>query len=70
VHLDTDLYRPTKACLEYFGSRLVSGGVAIVDDYEAPKCSGVAEAAMEYLSANDGFHVWDVRTEQLVLVKR
>ncbi len=32
VHLDADLYAPTRAGLEYFYPRLVSGGVLIVHD--------------------------------------
>jgi O-methyltransferase len=70
VHIDTDLYRPTLDCLAYFGSRLTSGGVVIVDDYAASKCPGVPKAVAEYLERTDGFHAWDMRTEQLMLVKR
>ena len=55
VHLDTDLYLPTKACLEYFEPRLSRGGVIVLDDY---------------LEGADVFQAWDMRTEQLMLVKR
>jgi hypothetical protein len=70
VHVDTDLYRPTMACLEYFGARMSPGGVIVVDDYASPKCAGVPKAVSEYLAETDRFQVWDMRTEQLVLVKR
>jgi hypothetical protein len=70
VHIDTDLYLPTKACLEYFGSRLSAGGVVVVDDYSSPNCPGVAEAVVEYLEERDHYHVWDQRTKQLVLIRR
>lgn len=70
VHIDTDLYLPTKACLEYFGARLSSGGIVVVDDYSSPNCPGVREAAVEYLEGRSDYHVWDQRTKQLVLVKR
>lgn len=70
VHIDTDLYRPTVACLAYFSSRLSRGGVIVLDDYASPKCPGVLKAAGEFLDGTPGFQVWDVRTEQLVLVKR
>lgn len=33
VHLDVDLYEPTRASLEFFFPRLVSGGKIICDDY-------------------------------------
>ena len=71
VHIDTDLYLPTKACLEYFEPRLSPGGVIVLDDYASKKCQGVRAAVVEYLGGMDGaFQVWDLRTEQLVLVKR
>jgi len=70
VHIDTDLYRPTKACLEYFGARLSSGGIVVLDDYEAKKCPGVRIAVHEFLETTNAFQVWDLRTEQLVLVRR
>jgi O-methyltransferase len=70
VHVDTDLYLPTKACLDYFGPRLSPGGVIVVDDYSSPNCPGVRDAAVEYLAGRHGYHVWDQRTKQLVLIKR
>ncbi len=70
VHIDTDLYEPTLDCLEYFGRRLVSGGVVVLDDYASRKCPGVPRAVAEYLERTDGFQAWDMRTEQLMLVKR
>jgi hypothetical protein len=70
VHVDTDLYQPTLACLDYFGPRLSSGGVFVIDDYASRKCPGVPKAVVEYLDRTTGFQVWDMRTEQLMLVKR
>jgi hypothetical protein len=70
VHIDTDLYQPTVVCLDYFGDRMCRGGVIVVDDYGAKKCAGVATAVTEYLAQTDDFHAWDMRTDQLVLVRR
>ena len=70
VHLDTDLYEPTKACLEHFGLRLSPGGVIVLDDYSSEKCPGVRAALVEYLKQHDDYQMWDVRTEQLVLTRR
>ena len=70
VHIDTDLYQPTVVCLDYFGDRMCRGGIIVVDDYGAPKCAGIATAVGEYLAQTDDFHVWDMRTDQLVLVRR
>jgi cephalosporin hydroxylase len=67
VHIDTDLYQPTIACLRYFGTRTAAGGVIVVDDYGADKCPGVTRAVCEYLADTPGVHAWDTRTEQLLL---
>jgi macrocin-O-methyltransferase TylF-like protien len=70
VHIDTDLYRPTRACLEYFTSRMSTHGVIVVDDYGSQKCPGVPNAVREHLARSNEFDVWDMGTEQLMLVKR
>lgn len=33
VHVDVDLHKPVRECLEYFYPRLAVGGVIVVDDY-------------------------------------
>lgn len=40
VHIDVDLYEPTKACLEYFLPRLAPGGVIVNDDFGSPLFPG------------------------------
>jgi len=70
VHIDTDLYQPTMACLEYFSPRMPPGGVVVVDDYGSKNCPGVPKAVHEYLERSDAYDGWDMRTEQLMLVKR
>jgi O-methyltransferase len=69
VHLDTDLYAPTRACLDYFGQRMPPGGVFVLDDYASANCPGVRAALAEFLERNEAYQVWDLRTEQLMLVK-
>jgi O-methyltransferase len=69
VHIDTDLYEPTVACLDYFGGRMSPGGVIVLDDYASRKCPGVPKALSEYTRI-DQFQVWDMRTEQVMLIKR
>jgi O-methyltransferase len=69
VHIDVDIYRSTLDCLDYFGARLASGGVMVVDDYGSAKCPGVNSAISEYLRRENRFQVWQMQTEQLVLVK-
>ena len=66
----TCICRP-KTCLEYFGARLQPGAVVVLDDYSSEKCPGVRAALVEYLERHDDdYHVWDVRTEQLMLARR
>ena len=70
VHIDTDLYQPTRVCLDYFTPRMSPRGVVVLDDYASSKCPGVARAVVEFLEQHDAYDVWDMRTEQLLLVKR
>ncbi|MBI5346575.1 MAG: class I SAM-dependent methyltransferase [Chlamydiae bacterium] len=49
VHLDADLYKPTKEALEFFYPRMVSGGLIIVHDYFSGSWPGVAKAVDEFL---------------------
>lgn len=48
VSLDTDLYQPTLAGLEYFYPRMEAGGYIILDDYNSPQFPGVAKAVQEF----------------------
>jgi O-methyltransferase len=36
VHVDVDLYQPTRDSLEYFYPRLATGGILVCDDYNWP----------------------------------
>ncbi len=50
VHLDVDLYEPTKDCLEYFLPRLSEGGIIVNDDYESelfPGCGLAWDEVMD-----------------------
>jgi hypothetical protein len=48
VHVDVDLYQPTKDSFEYFWPRLVPGGVMVCDDYNWP---GARRAVEEFCGA-------------------
>jgi len=47
VHLDMDLYVSTKAALEWFLPRMVSGGIIVLDDLGWHHCPGVDQALKE-----------------------
>jgi len=48
VHIDVDLYEPTRASLEFFYPRLVPGGVIVLDDHGFTSCPGATKAAEEF----------------------
>ena len=53
VHLDVDLYQPTKDGLEFFYPRLKKNGVIIVDDYGYSQFPGAKKSVDEFLMKND-----------------
>ena len=48
VSLDTDLYNPTLAGLEYFWPRLSTGGAILIHDYTGTQFPGVHQAVDEF----------------------
>lgn len=48
VHLDVDLYEPTKTSLAYFFPRLAKGGVILNDDFKSPLFPGAGHAWREF----------------------
>ena len=48
VHIDVDLYEPTRGCLEYFYPRMAPGGVILNDDFASPLFPGGGKAWVEF----------------------
>ena len=48
VHVDVDLYDPTKASFEFFYPRMSPGGVIVCDDYGFSSCPGALRAVDEF----------------------
>lgn len=48
VHVDVDLYEPTRGCFEFFYPQLVPGGIIVTDDYNWP---GGRRAVDEFCAA-------------------
>ena len=68
VHIDVDLYEPTMACLNYFYSRLVKGGVILNDDFGSPLFPGGGTSWKDFFEAkNEPYVVLD--TGQSVYIK-
>jgi hypothetical protein len=53
LHIDIDLYKPTKVAMELLFTRVVKGGVIIFDDYSSLEFGGETAAVEEYLSNSD-----------------
>ena len=49
LHIDVDLYEPTRDSVAFFYPRMNSGGVIICDDYGSSVCPGATKAMDEYL---------------------
>ncbi len=50
VHVDVDLFEPTRAVLEFFYPRLPPGAVVVCDDYGFGFCPGATKACDEFLA--------------------
>ena len=50
VHIDVDLYEPTRDSIAFFYPRLNPGGVILCDDYGSSLCPGATRAIDEFLS--------------------
>lgn len=68
VHIDVDLYQPTRDSLEFFFPRLVRGGVIILDDYGFLTCPGAKEAADSF-ARDHGLEILHLPTGQGVLTR-
>lgn len=50
VHVDVDLYEPTRDSIEFFYPRLVPGGLLVFDDYGFETCPGARRAVDESMA--------------------
>src|SRR5262245_26929063 len=69
VHLDVDVYPITRFCLDFFGPRMVPGGMMVMDDYGTTTCEGVKRAVDEFTASNPGFRVMHLLTGQAVVTR-
>lgn len=69
VHLDVDLYEPTRDGLDFFWPRIVAGGVLVCDDYGSRRCPGAKKALDEFAEAN-GVALLELSTGQSLTFKR
>ena len=69
VHIDVDLYEPTKASLEFFYPRLAAKGLMVFDDYGSSKCPG-AKLAVDEFFADKQEPLVHLPTGQAFMIKR
>ena len=51
VHIDVDLYEPTRDSIAFFYERLTHGGVIVCDDYGFATCPGATRACDDFLAS-------------------
>jgi O-methyltransferase len=68
VHIDVDIYQPTKDTLEFFWDRVVPGGVIICDDYGFANCAGAKKAMDDFFDSVS--NVISLPTGQALVIKR
>ncbi len=68
VHIDVDLYQPTKDSLEFFYDRVTPGGVIVSDDYGVDSCFGARKAVDDFF-ADKRETVINIPTGQCLIVK-
>jgi O-methyltransferase len=70
IHLDLDLYKPTRDAVSFLWPKLAHGGVLLVDDYGFPSCAGVRDAMDLMLSTEPGMLGIPLATGQFLAIKR
>jgi O-methyltransferase len=69
IHLDMDVYPPTKYALEYFWPKVAVGGIIVGDDYGTLSCKGMKKAVNDFVSQTKNCFSMHLITGQIVLVK-
>lgn len=69
VHIDVDLYQPTRDSLEFFYPRIVSRGIILMDDYGFSTCPGAKRAADEFF-ADKAEPILMLTTGQALVIRR
>ncbi|MBI2475902.1 MAG: class I SAM-dependent methyltransferase [Candidatus Taylorbacteria bacterium] len=68
VHVDVDVYKPTKDSFDFFYPRMVKGGIMVCDDYGFLQWPGCKKAVDE-MADKYGFKVLPLTTGQCVIFK-
>jgi len=68
VHIDTDIYQSTKACLEFFYNKMNPKGIIVCDDYGNPDVKGVKKAVDGFFENKKEFPINSTQY-QCVIIK-
>lgn len=66
VHIDVDLYNPTKESIEYFWDKLLPDGVLICDDFGSSKTVGAKKAMVDFFGRDN---IIEFSTQQAFVIK-
>ena len=69
IHLDMDVYPPTKFALEHFWPRIPVGGIIVGDDYGTSSCKGIKKAVDDFVAKTRDCFSIHLITGQVVIVK-
>lgn len=71
VHIDLDLYEPTKHALEFFKDKMKKNGIIIVDDYKYHDTPGITIAVNNFEKKNrKSFYFLNLDFGQSILIKK
>ncbi len=68
IHIDVDIYEPTRRSLEFFYPRLNPRGLIVCDDYGFSTCPGARKAVDEFMAGREP--VIHLPTGQALIIKR
>ena len=68
VHIDVDLYEPTRNSVKFFYPRLQKGGMLVCDDHGFSSCPGVRAAMNEFFEDKDE-RIIELPTAQGLIIK-
>jgi len=69
VHLDVDLYEPTRDSLEFVWPRMRNGGVLLLDDYSVIRYPGAKVAIDEFFAITTDYLFFDLPSGQALCIK-
>lgn len=67
VHIDVDIYKSYKDCLEFFYPRMVHGGIIVLDDYNHEHCQGAKLATDEFMHGKNEKLIWHMFSQVCII---